>query len=185
MAIIKAKMQRPNINALFGDIDLSASNLKISSAAELLQKLSINEYPIDLNVILQKYDITLEAAKFNNDDLSGMLIGENGNYKIIVNENHSQNRKSFTIAHELGHYFLHRDLQDKCEDQVFFRGATSDNIELQANIFAGELLMPENEFKNEILIGVNTIPELANYFGVSTLAVRVRAKQLNLSGHGL
>lgn len=32
---------------------------------------------------------------------------------------------------------------------------------------------------------MNQIEDLAKFFGVSTLAIRVRAKQLNLTGHGL
>ncbi|MEI8390372.1 MAG: ImmA/IrrE family metallo-endopeptidase [bacterium] len=185
MAIIKTGMKRPNKSNLFDNIDLSISNHKISSAMELMQKLSINSFPVDLKIILQNYNIELENTSFDNDDISGMLIKNNEKYKVVVNQNHSQTRKNFTIAHELGHYFLHKDLKDKFEDRIFFRGAVSDNLEFQANIFAGELLMPEAEFKKQIQSGINTIEELAAYFDVSTLALRVRAKQLNLSGHGL
>ena len=45
--------------------------------------------------------------------------------------------------------------------------------------------MPKEEFLKQIKTGVKTIQKLADYFNVSTLAVRVRAKQLNLTGHGL
>ena len=45
--------------------------------------------------------------------------------------------------------------------------------------------MPREEFLNQIKQGNKTIEGLAKYFGVSTLAVRVRAKNLNLTGHGL
>ena len=43
----------------------------------------------------------------------------------------------------------------------------------------------EIEFINDIKEDINTIEKISEYFNVSTLAVRVRAKQLNLKGHGL
>ena len=58
-------------------------------------------------------------------------------------------------------------------------------MEFQANNFASELLMPKETFLQQIKKGKNKIEELARFFGVSSLAIRVRAKQLNLVGHGL
>ena len=80
---------------------------------------------------------------------------------------------------------MHQNEENLFEDKVFFRGASTNSMECQANEFAGELLMPENEFFNQLRLGNNTIEGLAKYFGVSTLAVRVRAKNLSLTGHGL
>ena len=76
-------------------------------------------------------------------------------------------------------------MKEEFEDTVFFRGADSDTFEFQANLFAGDILMPKDEFLEQIRKGNSKIENLAKYFGVSTLAIRVRAKQLDLQGHGL
>lgn len=187
MAIISnKKMHRPNMDiCLFEGIDFSSLHSNITSADDLISKYDLNTFPIDLNKIIADNKILLKETEFDNVDVSGALRKINGQYVILINKKHSKTRQNFTIAHELAHYFLHKDLCNEFEDITFFRGVTSDSIELQANIFAGELLMPANEFLRVLKQGTDTIQELAHYFGVSTLAIRVRAKQLNLSGHGL
>lgn len=67
----------------------------------------------------------------------------------------------------------------------FFRTESSDWMEREANRFAGELLMPRDEFKKAVDQGITNIDELAQRFAVSTYAVRVRAKELGYQGHGL
>lgn len=182
MAVIQTNMKRPNNLDLFSDIDLSPENQKISSAQELLTKCNITHFPVDLKAILNYLGINLEEKEFANDYSGSISLTNN---MISVEKRHSQNRKNFTIAHELGHFCLHQDINDKFEDQIFFRSNVSDPVEFQANNFASELLMPEKEFREKIKTGFNSIKKLSEYFGVSTLAIRVRAKQLNISGHGL
>ena len=89
------------------------------------------------------------------------------------------------MAHELAHYCLHRHLKIVFEDKVLFRGGESSPEEIEANSFAGEILMPAEQFMRNINSGNNSIQGLADSFEVSSLAIRVRAKQLGLRGHGL
>ena len=91
----------------------------------------------------------------------------------------------FTIAHEIAHFCLHQSKEDLFEDKIFFRGVDINSLEYQANEFAGELLMPEDVFYEQIRQGNKSIERLATHFGVSTLAIRVRARNLGLTGHGL
>lgn len=86
------------------------------------------------------------------------------------------NRYRFSLAHELGHYVLHREyfssrIEDFEEWQGFARGFTNDYVERQANFFAGSLLVPEMEMVrvfNRAFGG-----SLArNYWGVSLKEVR-------------
>ena len=182
MAIIQSNMQREDIDNLFEDIDINPQNQKISTPEELLGTCKIDSFPVDLNKILKQLNLTLVEKTLSNE-LSGSL--DVINKQIYVEKKHSQTRKNFTIAHELGHYCLHQDIADKFEDKIFFRSSVTDEHEHQANNFAGELLMPKDVFLYQIKEGLNTIQELAEYFNCSTLAVRVRAKQLNLTGHGL
>lgn len=182
MAIIQNNIIRDDVDNLFADIEITPQNQKISSAEELLETCKITTFPVDLNIILKHLNLSVEELTLTNE-LSGSL--DIVNKKICLEKSHSQTRKNFTIAHELGHYCLHQEVADKFEDKIFFRSSVTDEHEFQANNFAGELLMPKEEFLKQIKAGVKTIQKLADYFNVSTLAVRVRAKQLNLTGHGL
>lgn len=182
MAIIQNNITRNDEDNLFADIEITPQNQKISSAEELLETCKITTFPVDLVLILRHLNLSIIEKSLINE-LSGSL--DIVNKKIYLEKNHSQARKNFTIAHELGHYCLHQEVADKFEDKIFFRSSVTDEHELQANNFAGELLMPKDEFLKQIKAGTKTIQKLADYFNVSTLAVRVRAKQLNLTGHGL
>ena len=55
-------------------------------------------------------------------------------------------RINFTLAHELGHYFCHRQRQAEFHcgqgDMLDYQGAPSRKMEKEANVFASYLLMP-------------------------------------------
>mgnify|MGYP000051606101 CR=1 FL=1 len=184
MAVISKGMSRPNTDELFGKDFINTIEKKITSADEVRKEYSINKFPVDVEALLTQLNISIEKRKLDND-ISGMLLSQNDRYIIVVEERHPLNRQRFTIAHEIAHYFLHKNLKEKFEDNVFFRGYSSDSLEFQANNFASDLLMPKTVFIEKIKNGMNQIEDLAKFFGVSTLAIRVRAKQLNLTGHGL
>ncbi len=184
MAIIKTRqMNRPNGSSnLFENLGVELTNYNITSAEDLLNQFDNIQYPLDLNLILNRFNLHLETKELP-DDISGIL--DLNNNTITVEQRHSKERQHFTIAHEIAHFCLHKNQDSLFEDKIFFRGIDSNSIECQANNFAGELLMPKCEFLSQIKKGNKTIVGLAEYFGVSTLAIRVRAKNLNLTGHGL
>ena len=184
MAIVKVGLNRPNASNLFEDDFIKNIEKNITTPEEVRKEYSLHNFPLDIESLLERLNISL-VKKVLDNDISGMLISDNGHYTIVVEERHSENRQRFTIAHEIAHYFLHKNLQEKFEDVVFFRGTITNSMEFQANNFASELLMPKETFLQQIKKGKNKIEELARFFGVSSLAIRVRAKQLNLVGHGL
>lgn len=109
------------------------------------------------------------------------IEAKDGEFTIFLPHGTSVVRDNFTIAHELGHYFLH--LKDRvagtCETVSCNRGE-SDRLEWEANWFAAELLMPKAEFGKKAQEFKFNHDELADYFGVSSAAARVRLKSLNL-----
>ncbi len=105
-----------------------------------------------------------------------LLIHANGSFKIFLPRNSSAVRDYFTIAHELGHYFLH---WTKGTEESFCRGE-SNPIEWQANWFAAELLMPEQLFSDMAEEFDYDINDLSDYFGVSRSAASVRLDALEL-----
>lgn len=73
------------------------------------------------------------------------------------------NRYRFSLAHELGHFILHKEYFDKFNNEVknkeekikywkeFIKEIErEENLEQEANIFANYLLVPENQLNNEI-----------------------------------
>jgi dTDP-4-amino-4,6-dideoxygalactose transaminase len=74
-------------------------------------------------------------------------------FSIFIEESHHFNRKRFTLAHELGHYFLHNEIIKSDgiyidnKESLMFRGLVYSEEEHEANMFAAEYLMPENEVR--------------------------------------
>ncbi|MEQ1789339.1 MAG: ImmA/IrrE family metallo-endopeptidase [Rickettsiales bacterium] len=90
----------------------------------------------------------------------------------------SSGRINFTLAHEFGHYLLHRmalkDGNIKCTRQDMFEwNSEYGQREAEANEFASYLLMPRNLFENIIKkepISLHLLQEAADYFNVSLTA---------------
>lgn len=130
------------------------------------------------------------------DEVSGLLHVEEGKKpRIFVNALHHSNRQRFTMAHELGHFILHKNRGLHIDKKTFSRNALSqtglDPIEIEANRFAAELLMPNLLIKQEIAGKEDLVDsagyidaqgdfiyELAQAFGVSTAAMSIRLQSL-------
>ena len=117
-------------------------------------------------------------ASDSGQNIDGVIHWEPGGAKIIINENYSPTRKTFTLAHELGHYLLHPD-QDKLRiDHFNYAESSQESLEeTEANYFAASLLMPQEEFIN-VLSLTPDVSQIAQYFGVSEVAVKNRLKWL-------
>lgn len=94
----------------------------------------------------------------------------------------SKGRVNFTLAHEFGHYLLHRRAYPKgfqCSTEDMAQWDSSyQKLEHEANQFAATLLMPLNDFRKEI--GSDHRPNLselgtcADRYAVSLLAATLR-----------
>jgi Zn-dependent peptidase ImmA (M78 family) len=116
-------------------------------------------------------------------NVSGKIIcreeGGDKLYFIEVNAYHSQNRKRFTLAHEIAHFILHKHLmQGGITDNEMYRSGLSDQVEMEANRLAAELLMPAKLVRECWAKGVKSLSQLAIRFGASEEAIRIRLKQL-------
>jgi Zn-dependent peptidase ImmA (M78 family) len=90
--------------------------------------------------------IKLKPFDFGTDKISGMLTKYDGSYIISVNLIHPAKRKYFTIAHELGHYHLHKNKSTIFSCGDLFQEQNT-HMETEANTFAAELLMPIETFR--------------------------------------
>lgn len=163
-------------------------------AYELLKKFKINTVPTPIESIAEKLGIIIQKEDFDGD-LSGILFRDPDGVIIGVNSLHSNPRRRFTIAHEIGHYILHKGDPVHIDRgfRVNFRDSKSsmaiDFEEIEANAFAAALLMPEKKvietvkkkFKEGIDLEDNTeLKKIADEFEVSQQAMLIRLVNLGL-----
>lgn len=99
-------------------------------------------------------------------------------FDIVLPDHTTPRRDRFTVAHELGHYFLH-SFSGQFPLKAARSGAKDDRAEWEANCFAGAFLMPATQFK-EVHSSSHSLSWLAEQFGVSTHAAQVRCQILQL-----
>jgi hypothetical protein len=113
------------------------------------------------------------------DDLTrseaSIRIDGPGNFEIFLPDHTSSERDRFSIAHELGHYFLH---YPKRQGLMVAQRFGSTRVEWEANWFAAGFLMPAVEFTAVCRAG--DLAEAARHFKVSVPAAEARAKALGL-----
>lgn len=160
----------------------------ITAAKELIQRCDIRSAPVNIEAICTQEGIRIfpfdmhELEAIAKKPISGAIQKHpKWGYTILVNEADIAVRQRFTIAHELGHYFLHMN-KNVNENKIItsFR-MDSSPIERQADTFAVNLLMPENLVREEhehMVIPVSD--SLAKIFNVSKQTMRIRLEELEL-----
>ena len=131
-----------------------------------------------------------EIRQSDLKEVSGILVRSPEANVIGVNRNHSETRRRFTIAHELGHLLLH-DGQSVTFDRDFRvslrsgESSTGANLEeVEANFFAASLLMPDSMLladdraRTIELEDADAMKDLAQAFKVSTQAMTLRLARL-------
>lgn len=159
------EMTRPNFD------------LASSEALKLIKKYSFARPPIDPERIADDEGIRVVYAKFqfpDNDKYNGFFrLNDN---TIVVNDEIYDNRITYTIAHELGHHFLHQDYIKSNDYMPMPRRDRYDGPkpkeETEADTFAANLLVPLfmlKEYKD-----FATERELARLFFVAEEVIRYR-----------
>jgi Zn-dependent peptidase ImmA (M78 family) len=152
-------------------------------ARSLLKRLELNCLPICPFKVAETHGIMVEPKTSDGSGISGCLMRV-GNVFGIQYTTHidSQGFINFTVAHELGHYFIpgHPEALFKGKNGIHKSrsGFISDDIyEKQADYFAKELLMPENLFKDAMRKsgkGFAAIESLASTCNTSLTATAIR-----------
>ena len=171
----------------------ATSKLDISKLAQsLLEENGVDTPPVPIERIAKKLGARLRFSPLD-EELSGMIYVNEGTPIIGVNALHHPNRQRFTIAHECGHLFLHKAqiTKEVHVDKAFpmlMRDSVSaagvDVMEIEANLFAAELLMPENLLAQALgnkpfdIDDENAVSALAKSFKVSLPAMRYRLGNL-------
>ncbi|MDP5309058.1 ImmA/IrrE family metallo-endopeptidase [Paracoccus spongiarum] len=146
-------------------------------------------FPIDVAALAQDFSrqvfpdapITMVQGLKLSKGVEGMLLPNPhcaGEWGIVYNETiRSPGRRNFTLAHELGHYLLHRQANPgglQCTSRNMADWDEARNrIEAEANTFASYLLMPLDDFREQIkgrIIDIDVMTELADRYAVSLTA---------------
>ena len=157
---------------------------------ELLKACAVSKAPIPVKKVAGHLNIEVRLAP-TKEDVSGALIVDGKAAYIAVNDAHHQNRQRFTIAHEIGHFCLHKDGDHVHFDEdfrVYKRNGRSalaiDPQEIEANQFAAELLMPTNMLRSDFTkvkgMEEDAIATLASRYRVSSKAMEFRLQNLGL-----
>ena len=157
-----------------------------NQAKRLLNKCNVKrdgtashrKYITNVKGIAKQLGIEILPYSFS-EDISGLFFKKGDKLYLGVNSSHSEKRKRFTIAHEIGHFILHSDeplhYDVKELESLHFRSENiSDLNEIESNSFAAELLMPEELVRELIEKGVTSVKKLSEKFNVSEEAMRYR-----------
>jgi Zn-dependent peptidase ImmA (M78 family) len=156
---------------------------KIRKACELSLPVDVDEAIARLGGVLERVDDFEYEAKIEKYDEG---------FKITIVDTANEQRERFSVAHEVGHLFLHMGYLIDNEkwasvgtyrDSVYYRYGHSLE-ENEANEFAAAFLMPKEEFisvaQEYLNDGTYQISAIAKHFNVSNDAAANRGRWLGI-----
>lgn len=139
-------------------------------ARDLIRELDVREPPVDLEMLsslLGIHEVVPDPAL----DVAGCLICRAGRIEIRVRAADSKGRRRFTICHECAHTFFPgyaRRPRYRCAPGP--RTTGHQDVEYLCDVAAGELLLPQALFANDlsgIAFGLPDLEALAKRYGAS------------------
>lgn len=187
-------------------------------ATEIVEGIGYKAGPVDLVEVCAAMSLTLNFSRRNVFDDDGTLILGSANFdrkSIEINCHDNEFRERFTIGHEIGHFCLghgqylrsetvvERDLLVDAEGVEKF---DFTRMELQANLFASEIILPDKVFRIAVEVACDRLKmrdigfgrvyvddnswtyqpynqllsEISQYFRVSKQATEIRLKKLGI-----
>lgn len=171
--------------------------MQIQAVSELVRKCLNLTTPVTLEALKAAIEaiggqcISISSLSTENEDIDAYIDTNKGiNFRIVYADWKPQARILFSIAHELGHLFLHllEETGTIKPEQTLYRDLKASSQEWEANEFAAALLMPASEFIDEYDKlcqehgngNRDIITEIANHFNVSISAIMYRGQILEL-----
>ena len=141
---------------------LTLKKIKQESISFLKSIERLNEVPLDVESIIER-SLSLEIIPINGlyKTIKAECYLSSDRRSIVIDDEYYMNesfykRLRFTLAHEIGHYVLHKEYYNGFADKNNFKDfhirhrKKIPGIEFQANMFAGFLLMPSNIFMKKM-----------------------------------
>ena len=156
-------------------------------AEKIVREHGLESFPVDVLALARAKQIEVFPNPNTEEGVSGMLLRSGDTFAIVyATYLNNEGFERFSIAHELGHYFLpsHYDLRDPSGSQHFSKAGffSVDRLEREADTFAGSLLMPEDLFResmNDFELGLPAIESMATLCRTSLTATAIRYAELN------
>lgn len=149
-----------------------------------------DRFPVDVEQLARDYSKQISPDSYITDIQQISLEGFEGclqanrdgsKWKIAYNpEQGSQGRARFTLAHELGHFVLHRDQQQifECSEKDMYEwDSPARQIEAEADTFSSCLLMPLDDFRAQLAgqtMNIDLLEHCRNRYGVSGMAAALK-----------
>lgn len=164
--------------------------LRLKLAKQRGEALAIEEkfteVPVDPFVIANKHSIVVQAKPDAESGVSGMLLRHGNEFGILyASDIPSEGFQRFSVAHELGHYFLDGHIDHILpEDGMHASHAgfsSGDPYEQEADSFAAGLLMPAKFFRRLIgraRIGLADIETASSACKTSLTSTAIRYAEL-------
>ena len=162
-------------------------------ADKIRESLNLSDFPVDLNLAITRLNGSV-YNDLNGNEVDAYVKKNEASFSIHLNSTKPLRRQRFTLAHEIGHLFLHMgyiidgkrwESADEFSEDIRKRTICNySDEEYEANEFAAAFLMPKKEFttiSNKFLnLGFYEIEKIAGYFDVSIKAASNRGKWLGL-----
>lgn len=148
-------------------------------AQQLRSELGLSG-PADMLEVASKLGIGVFEEPLDAD---GYLLRMEKDVRILINEHLAyEGRKQFTIAHEIGHFYMphHRAQMYRCLGRDIEAYTRNNKAENEANEFAAEFLLPSRELDKYLKHPPNldTVKEVSATYGTSLTATAVKLVQL-------
>lgn len=157
------------------------NNYKIArnKSWEALIAAHITSLPVKLSDIAKHYDIRITSytsAGIDHNEGDGYCIKFNGRSIVFFNDSKPMHRVRFTIAHELGHCLLNHmqegSMTPRHNNEV---DDYKDPREVQANVFARDVLMPATVLHS---LNVKSAEDISILCNVSMQSAEIRFRRL-------
>lgn len=156
----------------------------VTRAELYLLGLGITE-PSEIDVRAIAHDAGASVRIRHLSRCEARIVGNDDKAIISISEDSGPQRRRFSIAHELGHWELHRGRQFECRSGDIDNAENSPlNPERQADEFAADLLMPWFLFKPMLgkakHVDLALLEHLQRTFDVSLPATAIRIAEANV-----
>lgn len=176
-------------------IEETPKKVAIRLSKQLAMAFGEKRFPINILDLAQQYSVDIcpnnsKCALCTNKDcilkiesvflsknVDGILRKTPQGWIILYNKNIAYpGRINFTLAHEFGHYLLHREKFPnglQCSKQDIMDGSIEAIVEKEANTFASFLLMPLDDFRktaSAYKFGVELFENLSRKYATSLTA---------------
>jgi Zn-dependent peptidase ImmA (M78 family) len=147
------------------------TDLRIRTASEI----DIEDIAMERGVVVRERVLRGSEARLVRKGRFGIIT-----VNTLIPE---EGRKRFAVAHDLGHFELHRESQLLfCTEQDMVVWNENKMQEIEANEFAANMLMPESLFNGRLgkdAPNLDIVKELAGEFKTTLTATAVRCAQIS------